>query len=450
VNTALRPLTVNEIIDSRPLSGFQLWTILLCGAALTLDGFDAQVIGYLAPSIVENLRIPLRDFGPIFSASLFGLMIAAMASGPIADRWGRKWAVVVSVMTFAVFSVLTAHASSAGELLVYRFLTGLGLGGAMPNVVALSSEYVPRRLLQVFVAMLFVGMPLGGLIAGVTSSFMVPRWGWRSVFYFGGIVPLVLAVLLILRLPESVRFLAVRGENRRCSALLARISPDLAGVQVGPSEAAESRSKGTPVKHLFTEGRAAATILLWIPFFMNLLLLYFIVSWMPALLRQAGMSISAGVTATTFFSVGGIIGSLLEGPLIKKWGAYLTLLAEFGFCAAFIVSLSFVGRWFALVVFVVLMLGFLVTAAQSGINAIAANFYPTPIRSTGVGWALGVGRVGSIIGPVIAGVLLAMRWSPQQIFVAGALPALCAGVAIIWGNRLRGRANAYQPVSEAG
>lgn len=447
----MRQLTVSEIIDSRPLSRFQLWTIVLCGVALTLDGFDAQIIGYLAPSIIQDLHIPLRDFGPIFSASLFGLMIAAMASGPVADRWGRKWAVVISVLMFAVFSILTAHATSAGELLAYRFLTGLGLGGAMPNVVALSSEYVPRRLLQVFVAMLFVGMPLGGLIGGIASSILVPLWGWRSVFYCGGILPLLLAVVLIRQLPESVRFLALRGGNsRKCAAILARISPELGDTPIDVAAGGEPRSKGMPVKHLFTEGRAAATILLWVPFFMNLLLLYFIVSWMPALLRESGMSIAAGVTATTFFSVGGIVGTLLEGPVIRKLGAFPTLLAEFGFCAAFIVSLSFVSTVFPLVVTVVFMLGVLVTAAQSGMNALAANYYPTPIRSTGVGWALGVGRVGSIIGPVIAGVLLSMRWTPQQIFVAGALPALFAGGAIVWGNRLRGRGNAYQPVSELG
>jgi len=180
-------LTVSEIIDQRPLSRFQISTIALCSLVLVLDGFDTQCIGFLAPSIADTLRIPLRAFGPVFAAGLFGLMIAAMTAGPIADRWGRKWPVVLSTLTFATFALLTARATSFDQLVILRFLTGLGLGGAMPNVVAVTSEYAPKRLLPVFVSMIFCGMPLGALLGGLVSSVMVPRWGWQSVFYVGGI-----------------------------------------------------------------------------------------------------------------------------------------------------------------------------------------------------------------------------------------------------------------------
>jgi MFS transporter, AAHS family, 4-hydroxybenzoate transporter len=450
-----RPLTVGEIIDQRPLSRFQIWTITLCGVVLVLDGFDAQTIGFLAPSISETLSIPLKTFGPIFSASLFGLMIAAMATGPVADRWGRKWPVVISAITFGIFAVLTARATSFNQLLVFRFLTGLGLGGAMPNVVSLACEYSPKRLQTVVVAALFAGMPSGGFVCGMASSALIPTLGWRSVFYIGGLLPFGVALLLIKMLPESVRFLSVRGgDPRKISRIMARISPELTDASVtqpvAPDQAIEQRLEGLPVKHLFTEGRAAGTILLWVPFFMNLLILYFVVNWLPALLRQSGMSISAGVTATSLFSLGGIAGTLVEGPLMNACGAYVLLLAEFGLCALFIGSLAFVTASFPLIVTVTFVLGFCVTGAQGGINALAASFYPTSIRSTGVGWALGVGRIGSIVGPVLAGMMLSLGWSPQQVFLAGVVPAFCAAIAVLVGNRLRGSADAYHPELDAG
>src|SRR5258708_29924166 len=205
VASGSHPLTPSEIIDLRPLSRFQMWTIALCGVVVVLEGFDAQIAGTLAPSISESLKIPFKAFGPILSASLFGLMIAAMATGPIADRWGRKWPVVISTIIFGVFAIFTGRATTFNELLLFRFLTGLGLGGAMPNVVSLAAAYSPTRLLRALVAMLFAGMPLGGFLCGMTSSALIPTWGWRPVFYIGGLLPFAPALLFVLGLPESAR-----------------------------------------------------------------------------------------------------------------------------------------------------------------------------------------------------------------------------------------------------
>jgi MFS transporter, AAHS family, 4-hydroxybenzoate transporter len=444
-------LSMNEWIDQRPLSAFQICIVILCGVVLTLDGFDAQIMGFLAPSVSDALRIPVKTFGPVFSASLVGLMLAAMASGPIADRWGRKWTVVVSTQTFAIFVLLSAYANSFNQLLAWRFLTGLGLGGAMPNVVSLACEYSPRRLQRTLVAALFVGMPLGGFLCGSVTSTMVPRWGWRSVFYLGGILPLALGLILIVVLPESIRFLSARGADPgKISRILRRISPQLAETEWEGRVSGEGREKGGSVKQLFTEGRAAGTLLLWVPFFMNLLLLYFVISWLPALLRQAGLSVRAGVMATALFSLGGIIGCVAEGPLIRACGASALLVFEFGLCAAFIASLAFVRVSFQLIVPLTFILGFCVIGAQSGINALAASFYPTLIRSTGIGWALGMGRIGSIIGPLLAGAMLSFGWRPQQIFLAGAVPAICACAAVLASKQVAGCANAYAAAVEGG
>ncbi len=446
-----RAFSVNEIIDQQPLSRFQIATISLCGLVLLLDGFDTQCIGFLAPPISEALGIPLRRFGPVFSSALLGLMIAAMAMGPVADRWGRKWPVVFSTLTFAVFALLTARAVSLRELIVLRFLTGLGLGGAMPNVVALTSEYSPKRLQAVFVGALFCGMPLGALVGGLASSVMIPRWGWRSVFYLGGILPLVIALLLTEALPESVRFLRERGKSPGAIFQIMReISPGLRAAELDLSPVAPPKPTGTPVRRLFTENRAAGPVLLWIPFFMNLLGLYFIVSWLPGLLRQSGMPISAGVAAVSIFSLGGIVGAGSEGRVMDWYGSYGTLLAQFAISALLIGSLAFLARSFAIMMAVTFVLGVAIQGAQAGLNALAASFYPTTVRSTGVGWALGVGRIGSIVGPAIGGMLLSMGWTPQRIFFAGTIPAICASISILASSRLRGPSSAFRAELDTG
>jgi AAHS family 4-hydroxybenzoate transporter-like MFS transporter len=431
-----RAPTVSEMIDQRPLSRYQIWTMALCAMVVVLDGFDTQSIGFLAPSMAETLHIPVKNFGPVFGAALFGLMISSMLIGPIADRWGRKWPIVICTLIFGIFAMLTARVTSLPELWTIRFVTGLGLGGALSNVVALMSEYAPKRSVAVLVSALFCGMPAGALLGGLISSVMLPRWGWQSVFYAGGILPFVLALLLIAILPESVRYLEVSGANQnKISRILSRISPELGDAPLSRSPQ-QAKHRNAPVIRLFTEGRAAGTILLWIPYFMNLLILYFVVSWLPALLRQRGLPVSAGITAIILFSVGGILGSAVEGILINRWGAFTILLAEFVCSAALIGSLAY-SVSFPLTMTITFVLGFTVQAAQGGLNVIGATIYPTSIRATGIGWALGVGRIGSIVGPVLVGVMLKLDWGPREIFQAGAIPALCAATATLLSLWLR-------------
>src|SRR5215471_12952227 len=233
MTTEPRALTVNELIDERPPSAFQITTIVLCGFVVLFDGFDTQAMGFLVPSIAKEFGLSRALFGPALSAGLFGLMLGAMAAGPIADRWGRKSAIVLSVLAFGVLSLLTARATSLEELVVLRFLTGLGLGGAMPNAVSLASEYAPKRLQPMFVSAIFVGMAGGAFVASAVGGVVMPVWGWRSVFVVGGLLPIALALLLIMVLPESLRFLAVVGADRaRMAAIVRRIAPEAADVRL--------------------------------------------------------------------------------------------------------------------------------------------------------------------------------------------------------------------------
>jgi AAHS family 4-hydroxybenzoate transporter-like MFS transporter len=437
VNIVSRPtvtrekLSVGELIDERPLSRFQLLVIALCGLIIVLDGFDSS-IGFLAPSIADDLGIPLPKFGPVFSASLVGLMIAAMISGPIADRWGRKWVIVISTLIFGSFSLMTARATSLEELVFWRFLTGLGLGGALSNVLALVSEYLPKRIRLSLIAAILCGMPLGMLLGSLTGLAIIPLWGWRSVLYIGGFLPLIVAIISIELLPESLRFLSLhRAEAGEITGIVERIAPELRGEPVSLTALSDDQPRKLPIKHLFTEGRAINTVLLWIPFFMNLLTIYFILSWLPGLLRQVGMPISAGVTAFSCFSVGGIIGSLIQGYLMADGRGGRVLAIEFTVSAVLIALLAFAGDSYALTLTLTILLGICIQGAQSGLNGLAADFYPTSIRATGLGWASGIGRIGSIVGPMLGGILLSMQWAPRQIFLVATLPALIAATSAI-------------------
>jgi len=433
-----KEMTVSELVDNQPLSRFQIGVIVMCGFVAVLDGFDTQSIGFLAPSIAESLAVPLKGFAPVFVAGLLGLMCGAGILGPVADRFGRKWPIVGSTVVFGLFSFLTAFVTSFDELLLFRFITGIGLGGAMPNVVALSAEYSPKRLQTIFVSMLFTGMPLGAVLGGLVASALMPMYGWQSVFYVGGLLPLAMALVLVLKLPESARFLIVRGSNpERIAALMTRIAPGFTGIRNVRFIPGAPAPKGFSVGHLFKEGRALGTILLWVPYFMNLLIIYFIISWFPAVLRQANMPTSAGVAAITLFSLGGIVGSLIQGVTMRKVGADRTLGVEFFASMLLIGSLALLPISSGLIMSVAFILGVTVQGAQAGLNALVAEFYPTAIRSTGVGWALAVGRIGSIVGPVLGGLMLSLDWGLQQIFLAGTVPALCAGLAVAAGAKFR-------------
>jgi len=428
--------TFSEVIDRRAISPFQYAVFILCGLVLVLDGFATQSIGFLAPSIADSIHVPVRTFGPAFASALIGLMVSSLCAGPIADRLGRKWPIVVSTVTFATFTIATAQASSLEQLVVIRFLTGLGLGGALPNAVALASEYAPTRVRRILVTVISCGMPLGALLGGLISAAMIPVWGWQSVFYAGGILPLLLALVLIRKLPESILFLGIRSATAvKAVAILSRIAPELGSDAIDYSSGRRAGLGRAPILALFLEGRAVGTILLWVPFFMNLLTIYFVVSWLPALLRQAAAPITTGIVAISLFSLGGIAGSLVQGKLMTRWGDYRILQAEFIVTVGLMAGLAYAATWGAIMA-MGLLLGCFIQGAQAGLNALSVRYYPTAMRATGVGWALGVGRLGSIVGPVLGGLLLAREWSPREILLAGGMPAVVAAIALLMSQLL--------------
>src|SRR3984885_3279154 len=279
------PVDVAQFIDQQPVGGFQIRLLLICAAVLFLDGFDTQAIGYVAPALAREWGLSKAALGPVFSAGLFGLMIGALLFGPLADRVGRRKIIIFSTLAFGLGTFATAFIQDVNSLLAIRFLTGLGLGGAMPNAIAMTSEFNPRRRRATMVMIMFCGFSVGAALGGFLAAALIPAFGWRAVFLLGGAVPLLLLPVLAIQLPESVRFLVLAGRTPlRVAGLLRSINPD---IQVEPSTkfiVHEPALAGLPVLHLFRGGRTAVTLLLWVVFFMSLLDLYFLSNWLPTVL----------------------------------------------------------------------------------------------------------------------------------------------------------------------
>jgi MFS transporter, AAHS family, 4-hydroxybenzoate transporter len=429
MSTPSTSILVHEVIDSRPLSRLQFYAISLCMLTAVLDGFDTQIIGMLAPVIAKTMNVPVARFGPIFSAGLVGMLAGALSLGLLADRYGRKTMIVLSSAVFGALSLATAYAQTYEQLLVLRFITGIGLGGALPNAISLASEYAPRRHSRTVVSTLMCGMPLGAMLGGVISATLIPAHGWQSVFVVGGAVPLAVVLLSILFMPESPRFLVLRGGKRQqLGEIVQRIAPDIDPESVRYSPAQETIR--VPLRDLFAPAHASQTILLWVPYFMNLVVLYFIVSWMPAVLANAQHSIAAGIRAVALFSLGGVIGCLLQGPAMNRFGMRRVLICELVIYMLLAVVLANYASNADVVVVVSMLIGVATQGVQAGLNALAAEIYPIHMRATGVGCAVGIGRIGSISGPLLGGVLLQLHWSVSEVFLAGIVPAVIAITAV--------------------
>jgi AAHS family 4-hydroxybenzoate transporter-like MFS transporter len=441
-------IDVAAFIDAQPVGGFQIRLLLTCAAVLFLDGFDTQAIGYVAPALAKEWGLSKGSLGPVFSAGLFGLMIGALVFGPLADRIGRRKIIIFSTLAFGIGTLATSVIDDVDSLLAIRFLTGLGLGGAMPNAVAMTSEFSPRRRRATMVMIMFCGFSVGAALGGFLAAALIPQFGWRSVFVVGGVAPLLLVPILALRLPESVRFLALTGRaHERVAELLGFISPRAVFAPATQFVVHEAELAGIPVLHLFRDGRTLVTLLLWVVFFMSLLDLYFLSNWLPTVLNDLGASVSEAAAIGSMLQVGGVVGTFALGSIIDRFS--FRALALVYFVAVFAVgAIGQLGHSAVFVTMAIFAAGFCIVGGQIAANALAATFYPTSVRATGVGWALGIGRVGSIIGPLVGGALLIAKWSPGSVFMAAAGAALCAAVAAFSLSRLAGMGGSGQGAAD--
>jgi AAHS family 4-hydroxybenzoate transporter-like MFS transporter len=439
---------IEQFFDRLPLSRHQLLVAILCAMVLFMDGFDAQAMGFVAPALVGQLHIARGSLGPVFSSGLVGIMIGALVFGPLADRFGRKPVLVFCTVLFGLCSLFTATAASLTSLLAYRLITGFGLGGAMPNAVALTSEFTPRRLRATAVTLMFVGFSMGAAFGGFAAAALITRFGWQSVFLTGGALPCGLAVLLIVLLPESIRFLVMKGsascggelkEDKKIARALAKIAPGLS------IDIARMRVIETPpahefvVKQLFIGGRMPMTLLIWVIFFMSLLDLYFLNAWLPTVIHDAGIVLEKAIILTALFQVGGALGSLIIGRLLDRFLSFRVLACAYLLAGVFVLFIGAAEKSLALLAITIFAAGCGIIGGQSSANALAAEYYPTSMRSTGVGWALGIGRIGSIAGPILGGFLLSFEQETRHVFWAAAIPVLIACAAGFLASRVNDR-----------
>ena len=425
-------INIGRYIDDRPLSGFQIRVICLCALVIGLDGFDAQALGFVAPALSKELHLPPGALGPVFGASLFGVMIGSLLLGALADYFGRKWLVIAGVLMFALGSLATSRAGSVSDLVILRFLTGLGLGGVLPNAIALTGEYSPQRRRTLLIMLMFMTVSLGSAIGGSVAAKLISTYGWQIIFVVGGILPLILCPVLILWLPESLSLLALdERKTGRVRALLTRIDPSVNFAGDARFTIVEESGKGFLLPQLFTNHRLVPTLLLWIMFFMNMLDIYFLNSWLPTLTHGVGLDLQAAITVGVAFQLGGMFGTVALGLLIERLGFHRVLFLTYVAGFAAIVTIGLAGAVLAILMPAVFIAGVAVIGGQIGCNAYAARLYPTYIRATGIGWALGIGRFGSIIGVTVGGLMLAAQWGIPSLFQASAVPQLCSALVIL-------------------
>lgn len=402
-------LDVTKLIDDRGLSRFQIAVVLLCGLVAMLDGADTTSIAIAAATIAGLLNFPMSAFGLVFAAGTLGAMLGAMTFGPLADRFGRKRLLIVATVLFGVFTFLIAHADSYSTLVLYRFLAGLGLGGATPCFLALVSEYVPRQVRGTVVSVLWAAFPLGIMLGGFLNSYLVTAFGWQMIFYVGGALPLAVAALLTAMLPESLQFLiGRRGDTRQAGRILARMAPGAVGRDAFLTVARDTLP-GIPVKHLFSEGRALSTIALWVPFFAAFGVLSAVVFFTPALLRSAtgiASAASNGALVNAFHGLGALLGMALAGQLVDRFGARKVLGAALVVGAACTAALGPSVASVPLAAAATALIGFFVGIAGSGCIALAAIIYPPEIRATGIEWGMAMGRGGQVAAPLAAGQII--------------------------------------------
>ncbi|WP_343584210.1 MFS transporter [Herbaspirillum sp.] len=431
-------VNVDQVVEQGRFGAFQFGLLLLCGLCLIIDGFDVQAMGYVAPAIIGDWGVSKASLGPVFGAGLFGMLLGSLVLTPVGDRYGRRPVLIVSTLFFAVCMLATTQVTTINQLLVLRFITGFGLGSIMPNAMALVGEFSPSSSRVTRMMLVSCGFTVGAAAGGFVSAALIPAYGWHSVFWVGGAVPLLLGIAMLFWLPESIQFLVLRRRPQaKAARWLRKLDPSIAVDASTRIVVKEAKADGMPVAELFREGRTGITLLLWLISFMNLINLYFLSNWLPTLIHDAGYPTGMAVLIGTSLQVGGVVGTLTLGWFINRYGFTKVL----GCCfVAACVAIALIGKVAAVPAFLfiaVVVAGFCIVGGQPAVNALAGTYYPTALRSTGIGWALGIGRIGSVVGPVIGGQLIAMQWSNASLFVAAAVPALISALTVARLHRVR-------------
>ncbi len=434
---------INAIIDNSRLGGRQILVTTLCLLAMILEGYDIYGVSYVGPALSALWGIPSERLGVLLSAVLVGAALGYLFGGSLADRIGRRLLVLIGTGLFGAVVLLSTTSTNAEVFIFWRFATGLALGIVVPNIISLSAEYAPARHRSLSVVILYAGVGIGASTAGFVAGQLVPSHGWQIVFYIGGAIPMVLAAIMTVSLPESIRFLALRdGNEAKIRVLLAHIT-DVSAIAPDAKFFLKGETlKRVPLGELFTGGRAGATLLLWLTLTMTGGVVVIIAFWLPSLLVDAGQTQAAAIKMTTAAATGGIFGAPIIGLLMDRVGPYRVLIPVHLLAILFlIVMVQMLGA-------PSLVVGFLYGAAMnggiSGMYGLVASIYPTSIRGTGVGWAVAIGRVTAIAAPIIIGFVRAAGFAPTtNLYGCGILIAIAVVALLVLSGNRHGRP--YKP-----
>ena len=424
----MRTLDVQAIIDNARFTPFHWMVMAWCGLLLIFDGYDLFIYGVVLPVIMKEWGLTPLQAGALGSYALFGMMFGALAFGSLADRIGRKKGIALCFALFSGATILNGFATSPGEFGVYRFIAGLGCGGLMPNAVALMNEYAPKRLRSTLVAIMFSGYSLGGMLSAGVGIYLLPRFGWESMF-FAAALPLLLLPVILYYLPESIGFLVRQGRVKEAGALLKRLDPECDVQADDVLQVVERKAKGASVSALFREGLAVRTLALWLAFFCCLLMVYALSSWLPKLMANAGYSLGSSLSFLLALNFGGMAGAIFGGWLGDRYNLVKVKVAFF-LAAALSISLLGVNSPMPVLYGLIFIAGATTIGTQILLYAGAAQLYGLSVRSTGLGWASGIGRNGAIVGPLLGGALMGINLPLQLNFIAFAIPGAIAALAM--------------------
>jgi AAHS family 4-hydroxybenzoate transporter-like MFS transporter len=418
---------IDAVVDrsrvGRPMIG--VW--LLCAAVLCLDGYDLTVISFIAPELIKEFGFDKSALGFVFSAGLFGVAIGGPLGGWMGDLHGRRPTIIACCALFGAATLAMLFTTTIELLAASRFVVGLGLGGAMASALALAAEFTPRRLRQRVIALIATAVPLGAVVPGLLTATLVPDHGWRLLALVGGGAPLVIAAALFFGMPESIKYLAVRKRHAALAVVLSRIDPN-AEAAASTNSGGEARGRAASPAMLFDNGLAATTGLMWVLYFANAMALYLVISWLPLVLQNLGMSIQEAGRVSALFSMAGLIGGLVVAALIPRTGVGL-LPALFALAVPFLILFAAFDLSRTAIVLCVLIPGMSAGALQVAGSTVAGALYPTEIRASGVGWALAIGRAGAICGPITGAAVYALHLPPQQMFAFACAPMIVGAVA---------------------
>lgn len=425
----MKKIDINDVIDRAKLNRFHFSVIFLCSLLLIFDGYDLFIYGVVLPVLMDEWGLTPVQAGTLGSYALFGMMFGAFIFGPMADRIGRKKGVIICFVLFSLATLLNGFATNATQFGIFRFLAGLGCGGLMPNAVALMNEYAPRRARGTLVALMFSGYSLGGVLAAGVGIYVLPRFGWEYMFFVAAI-PLLLVPLLIWKLPESIGFLLRQDKDQEARAMLTQLNPSFQLTAQDELIKTPVKSASVPVLDLFKEGRVIGTLMIWLAFFCCLLMVYALGSWLPKLMANAGFSLGSSLSFLLALNFGGMFGAIIGGWLGDRFGLPRVMAWFFVASAISISLLGFNSPMFVLYTLIVIA-GATTIGTQILLYANTAQFYPLSMRSTGLGWASGIGRTGAIAGPFLGGTLMAMALPLKMNFFAFAIPGVIATLAIL-------------------